>query len=61
MIMKCLPGCEKIFLVDAIRSLLKQYCFVTACFGIASFDVKENTLCSSLHLPITGTYRHDLK
>ena len=51
---KGLAGSGKSFVIDAIRSLLKQCCIVTAFFGIASFNVNRKTLHSLLRLPIRG-------
>ena len=61
MIIKGLAGSGKSFVIDAIRSLLKQCCIVTAFFGIASFNVRGKTLHSLFRLPIRGKNRHDLK
>ena len=61
MIIKGLAGSGKSFVIDAIRSLLKQCCMVTAFFGIASFNVRGETLHSLLRLSIRGKNRHDLK
>ena len=54
MTIKGLAGSGKSFVIDAIRSLLKQCCIVTAFFGIASFNVNRKTLHSLLRLPIRG-------
>ena len=40
MIIKGLTGSGKAFVIDAIRSLLKQCCIAAAFFGIASFNVR---------------------
>ena len=62
MIINGLAGSGKIFVIDTIRSLLKQYSLVTYFFGgIASFNVKGKTLHSLLCLPIRRKYKHDLK
>ena len=61
MIITGLAGSGKSFVIDALRALLKQYCIVTAFFGIAAFNVKGRTLHSLLRLPIRGKYRQDLK
>ena len=61
MIIKGLAGSGKSFVIDAIRSLLKQCFIVTAFFGIASFNVRGKTLNSLLRLPIRGKNRHGLK
>ena len=61
MIITGLAGSGKRFVIDALRSLLKEKCTVTAFFGIAAFNVKGKTLHSLLKLPIRGKNRHDLK
>ena len=62
MIINGLAGSGKIFVIDTIRSLLKQYSLVTYFFGgIASFNVKGKTLHSLLCLPKRRKYNHDLK
>ena len=61
MIIKGGAGCGKSYLIDALRSLLRECCIVTAFFGMASFNVKGKTLHSILRLPIRGKYRNSLK
>ena len=54
-------GSGKSFLINSIRSVLKENCIVAAFFGIAAFNVKGQTLHSLLQLPIRGKNNHDLK
>ena len=61
MIITGLAGCEKNYVIDALRALLKENCIVTVFFGIAAFNVKSKILQSLLRLPISRKCQHDLK
>lgn len=54
MIITGLAGSGKSYVIDAIKSLLKQNCKVCAFFGIAAFNIGGMTLHSLLQLPIKG-------
>ena len=54
MIITGLAGSGKSYVIDAIKSLLKQNCKVCAFFGIAAFNVGGTTLHSLLRPPIKG-------
>ena len=56
-----LGGSRKSFVIEAVRSLLKEKCKVCAFFGIAAFNIKGCTLHSLLQLPIRGKRHVPLK
>ena len=56
-----LAGSGKSYVINSIRSLLREVCLITAYFGIAAFNVKGKTLHSILQLPIRGKNSHELK
>ena len=61
MIITGLGGSGKSFVIEAVRSLLKEKCKVCAFFGIAAFNIKGCTLHSLLQLPIIGKRNAALK
>ena len=54
MIITGLAGPGKSYVIDAIKSLLKETCEACAFFGIAAFNVRGTTLHFPLQLPIRG-------
>ena len=61
LILTGLAGSGKSYVINAIKTLLKDKCKVCAFFGIAAFNVKGKTLHSLLQLPIGGKRSSELK
>ena len=56
-----LAGSGKSYVINSIRSLLREVCLITAYFGIGAFNVKCKTQHSILQLPIRGKNSYELK
>ena len=56
-----LTGSRKSYLINSIRSLVREVCLITAYFRNAAFNVKAKTLHFILQLPLRGKNSHNLK